>query len=197
MSHATATAAFLHAHGLRVAPEGLNAALVEALAARRAVLYPFGARSGLTEVDAATLRAGGFDLEPREQGMDDPVVRAASEHAAILTAALTTAEVAERLRVSDGRVRQRLGQRTLVGVHGRRGWLVPSFQFGPDGELPGWDRVAPHLPESMSLVALLGWLTLPSVDLGLGDDETPTSPRDWLLAGQDPAPVALLADGLP
>ncbi len=191
-------AAFLHAHGLHAEPADLEAALAEAVASRRAVLYPFGGRSGFTEVEADALRRGGFDLDARTLGKDDPVVRAAAEHAAILASALTTAEAAVRLGVSEGRVRQRFGQRTLYGLQGRRGWLVPSFQFAPGGgELPGWDRVVPHLPERMSPVELLGWLTLPNPDLVVGEDERPVSPRDWLLAGSDPARVAELAAGLP
>ncbi|MES2642743.1 MAG: DNA-binding protein [Myxococcota bacterium] len=198
MPSALALTAFLHAHGLRAEPEDLEAALAEAVASRRAVLYPFGGRSGLTAPESDALRRGGFDLEPRDLGKDDPVVRAAAEHAAILASALTTSEAAARLGVSEGRIRQRFAQRTLVGLHGRRGRLVPSFQFGPDGhELPGWDRVVAHLPEHMSAVELLAWLTLPSPDLAHGEDERPTSPRDWLLAGNDPARVAQLADGLP
>ena len=190
-------AAFLHAHGLNVAPEELEAALVEAIAARRAVLYPFEGRSGLTAPEADALRRGGFDLEPRAMGKDDPVVRAAAEHAAILASALTTAEAAARLGVSEGRVRQRFAQRTLYGLHGRRGWLVPSLQFASgNAELPGWDRVVPHLPASLSPVEVLGWLTLPNADLVVGEDERPVSPRDWLLAGNDPARVAELAAGL-
>lgn len=197
MSRAPSTAAFLHAHGLRVPPEALNEALMDALAARHAVLYPFGGRSGLTSAEAGALLRGGFDLSSQDRGKEDPVVHASAEHAAILTSALTTAEAAERLGVSDGRVRQRLAQRSLYGVHGRRGWLVPSFQFASDGDLPGWDKVAPRLPVAMSPVTLLGWLTLPNPDLVLGEDERPTSPRDWLLSGHDPELVAQLADGLP
>lgn len=197
MPAAPATAAFLHAHGLDIAPEGLDAALVEALSSRHAILYPFAARSGLTSAEADALRLGGFDMNARELGKEDPVVRAAAEHAAILTSAWTTGEAADRLACSDGRIRQRLAERTLYGVHGRRRWLIPSFQFGPTGEIPGWDRVAPLLPETLSAVVLLGWLTRPNPDLVLGVDEAPTSPRDWLLSGHDPAQVAELAAGLP
>lgn len=190
-------AAFLHAHGLHAEPQDLEAALAEAVASRRAVLYPFDGRSGFTATEADALRRGGFDLQSGSFGKEDPVVRAAAEHAAILASALTTAEAAVRLGVSEGRIRQRLGQRTLYGFQGRRGWLVPSFQFAPDGgELPGWGGVAPHLPARMSAVELLGWLTLPSPDLAVGEDERPVSPRDWLLAGNDATRVAELADGL-
>jgi hypothetical protein len=185
----TAVAAYLHAHGLRVEPSELDAAVLEAVSARRAVLYPFG-DTGLPTAESAVLERGGFDLEQRDYGVDDPALKTAVEHAAILSSGLTTAQAARRLGVSEARVRQRLGQRTLYGIQGRRGWVVPSFQFGSDTELPGWDRVVPHLPESLSPVELLSWLTLANVDLG------GKSPRDWLLAGQDPAPVAALADGL-
>lgn len=184
----TAVAAFLHAHGLRVEPPELDAAVAEAVANRRAVLYPFG-DSGLPGHESEVLRRGGFDLEQRDYGAEDPALKTAAEYAAILSSGLTTAQAAARLGVSEARVRQRLGQRTLYGIQGRRGWVIPSFQFGAAGELPGWERVAPRLPESLSAVELLSWLTLPNVDLG-------RSPRDWLLTGQDPERVAELADGL-
>jgi hypothetical protein len=40
------------------------------------------------------------------------------------------------------------------------------------------------------------WLLLPNSDLVTGADETPTSPRAWLLEGRLPQPVAVLAAGL-
>ncbi len=186
--------AFLHAHGVEVAPADLDAAVADALRAHRAVLYPRGG-AGLTADELSFLREGGVDPDGEIRGLD-PVVRGVAEHAAILKSALTTAEVAAALGVTEARVRQRLQKRTLFGIETRHGWRIPSFQLSEEGELPGWSEVAPRLPAGLSAVELLGWLTLPNADLVVGEEETPVSPLDWLRAGRSPKVAAAVAAGL-
>lgn len=187
--------AYLHAHGVDVQPDALDRALAEALAQHRAVLYPSGG-SGLTEAETEVLRAGGLDPTPRDLGSAGPLVRGVAEHAAILKSALTTAQVAERLGVTEARVRQRLQKRSLFGVETRHGWRIPSFQFTESGELPGWSTVAPRLPADLTAVELFGWLSEPNPDLFLGEDDEPVTPRAWLLAGRSARAVAELAADL-
>lgn len=187
--------AFLHAHGVDATPEELDAAVAEALRAYRPVLYPRGG-GGLTSEELAFLRAGGVDPAEEIAG-PDPFVRGIAEHAAILKTSLTVGEVAAALGVTETRVRQRLQKRTLYGIETRHGWRIPSFQLTADGELPGWATVAPKLPAGLSPVELMGWLTLPNPDLGVGEDETPTSPLEWLAAGRSAKAVAALAANLP
>ncbi len=187
--------AFLHAHGVQVGPDDLDAAVAEALRTHRAVLYPRGG-TGLTAEERAFLREGGVDPEPKDLGIADPLVRGIAEHAAILKTALTTAEVAARLGVTEARVRQRLQKRTLFGVETRQGWRVPSFQLTEEGELPGWSDVAPKLPADISAVELFGWLTIPNADLYVDEEETPVTPLDWLRSGRSPKAVAALAADL-
>jgi hypothetical protein len=67
------------------------------------------------------------------------------------------------------------------------------FQFAGKDELPGWGEVAEALPRDISPVAVESWLLLPNSNLVTGEDETPTSPRAWLLEGRHPQPVAALA----
>lgn len=192
-----ATTAFIHARGLDATPQELAEAVKDALSTHRAILYPFKGRSGLTEPEVAALQRGGFDTEDRNYGKEDPILLEVATHAAILESALSTGEAATRLGVTEGRVRQRLTQRTLYGVHGRKGWRIPSFQFGPDGQaLPGWEHVVPHLPKDLSPVELFLWLKTPNIDLFKDKEETPISPQDWLVAGYDPQMVALLATGM-
>jgi hypothetical protein len=186
--------AFLHAHGVEATPDEIDAAVAEALRAHRPVLYPKGG-SGLTGEERAFLAAGGVDPAVEIQG-PDPLVRGVAQHAAVLKTALSTAEMAAALGVTEARVRQRLQKRTLFGVETRHGWRIPSFQLTADGELPGWSAVAPHLPAELSAAELLAWLTLPNADLVVGEDETPVSPLDWLRAGRGPRAVAALAEGL-
>lgn len=187
--------AFLHAHGVDIPPDDLDAAVAEALRMHRAVLYPRGS-AGLTADEVALLREGGVDPDARNVAGLDPVVRGVAEHAAILKSSLTTGDVAEALGVSEARVRQRLAKRTLFGIETRHGWRVPSFQLTEDGELPGWSEVAPRLPVGLSAVELLGWLTLPNADLVVGEEETPISPIEWLRQGRSARVVAGLAAGL-
>lgn len=86
---------------------------------------------------------------------------------------LTTAEAAHRTGVDSSRIRQRLGERTLLGFHragGRHEWLLPAFQFelGLD-ELPDlWGRLLRALPnpDDTSPTALVAWFTQPRDHLG-------------------------------
>lgn len=156
------------------------------------MLYPFGQDSGLTEEERAVLLDGGADLEEHPPEDDDPVRRAVVEHAAVLASALTTAEAARRLGVSEMRIRQRLTNHSLLGVQTSRGWRIPSFQFSRDGELPGWDHVARAIPADVAPGEVLSWLDLPHPDLRRG--RARLSPRAWLAAGRDPAAVAAAAE---
>jgi hypothetical protein len=70
------------------------------------------------------------------------------------------------------------------------------FQFAEGRELPGWGEVAQKLPSGISPVTVAHWLMLPNVDLAVGEDETPTSPRQWLLEGRSPQAVAQFAEAL-
>lgn len=186
------TAAFLHAHGLAVAPEGLSAAVADALQRYGAALYPFEDTPGLTEDEVAVLRAGGLNPDVVDHGAADPLLRTVAEHAAILERSFGTAEVAKRLGVSEVRVRQRIAEGSLLAVQGSRGWRIPAFQFGPKGELPGWARVCRAIPREANPVAVFHWLDQPSAEL----DEGALSPRQWLASGRDTDVVAALAEGI-
>lgn len=181
--------------GLLATKEQLDLAVQAALAQRRPVLYPFQGEPSFTDEERAAINQGGGMLEARDLGIDDPMLQATAEYAAIVASALSTAEVAKVLRVSPGRVCQRLQARSLLGITTSRGWRVPSFQFVDSGEMSGWSAVARALPEGVSLTGVLRWLLQRHCDLVVGEDELPLSPRAWLLSGRDPeAVVALTAD---
>lgn len=186
------TMAFLHAHGLDVEPKGLVAALRAALEAAQVRYYGAVGDEGLTAAEIEVARSGGLDDEPVSEATD-PLLQGVIAYAALVHAGLTTRKAAERLGVTDARIRQRLRDRSLLALRAGKSWHLPEFQFTRKGELPGWGEVCPHLPASTSPVALERWLALPHPDLVVGDDETPASPRDWLMAGRPPQAVASLA----
>lgn len=152
-------------------------------------LAPDWAAPGLTVDEEALLRAGGLDPTPRDLGAKDPFARTLAEHTAILERSLGTAAVARRLGVSEVRVRQRIAEHSLLAAQVGRGWRLPAFQFGPEGELPGWAAVCRAIPADANLVAVFHWLDLPHPDL----DDGALTPRQWLSSGRDPAAVVALA----
>ncbi len=109
---------------------------------------------------------------------------------------LSVAQAARKLGIDESRVRHRLSERTLFGTKVRGTWVLPAFQFSTDGPVPGIEQVLPHIPADLHPVALLNWFTLPEPDLVVGEEETPVSPRDWLLMGRDPKVAANLAESL-
>lgn len=185
------TTAFLHAHGLDVAPNMLAAAL-EAAVASQLRTYRGDDDEGLTAEEIEVARSGGL-VDRGHRGVTDPLEQGVIAYAALIQTGLTTRQAAERLGVTDARIRQRLNDRTLLAVRVGKSWHLPLFQFTRKGELPGWGEVCPHLPSSASPVAVERWLAQPHPDLVLGDDETPCSPRAWLVAGRPPHAVATLA----
>jgi excisionase family DNA binding protein len=191
------TMAYLHAHGLEaVEPKVLNASLRSAITRLKALYYPMKEQEGLTAAELDVARAGGLDPAPRFAPGDDPLLAGAISYASLVQTGLTTAQAAKRFGVSDARIRQRIQERTLLAIRDGRSWTLPVFQFTGKGELPGWGEVAQAFPREISPVAVESWLLLPNSDLVTGADETPTSPRAWLLEGRPPQPVAVLAAGL-
>jgi hypothetical protein len=109
----------------------------------------------------------------------------ASRRARMIETALPLAEAARRMNVSGSRLRQRIGEGTLVAIqrpHGR-GWLIPAFQITEKGELPYLARVLSARQRSVGADTLARVFELPNEELN------GRSPRDWLAAGGAPAPV--------
>jgi excisionase family DNA binding protein len=195
MSRSEDTLAFLHAHGLPVAPGRLSSALRAAIEAAPAYYYGPPGAEGLTAEEVAVAQAGG--LEPMLlRDAEDPLVDGIVAHAALLQTGLTTAQAAKRLGVTDARIRQRLRDRTLLALREGRAWKLPAFQFTARGELPGWAEVCPAVPTMASPVALERWMNLPHPDLRVGPSEERVSPRAWLQQGRAPRAVAELAGEL-
>ena len=192
------TVAFLHSHGIRVAPSVLDEMVREAVARMHRTLYRPDPRPDLTEAEVAALRRGGFVLEPTELGAEDPLVQTAVEFAALLKKSLPTAAAAERLGVDPSRIRQRLSSDppSLYGIRLESGWVIPEFQFDGGRTIPGIGEVVAHLDAELHPVSVFRWFTQPNSDLVVeheGEEPRFLSPRDWLCFGLPVQPVADLA----
>lgn len=191
------TVAYLHSHGIRVAPKTLDAMVQEAIGRMHRTLYRADPRADLTDAEADALRKGGFVLEPLDLGAEDPLVQTAAEFAALLKESLSTAEAAEKLGVDPSRIRQRLTAvpPSLYGIRLESGWVVPDFQFDGAKLIPGIADVVSRLDPELHPLSVFRWFTLTSPDLEVesGGEFRTLSPRDWLRFGLPVHEVADLA----
>ena len=142
------------------------------------------------EIDA--LRRVGANLRPWTGGAaNDPLTRTIVDYMALIETSMSTAEVAAMLKVDVSRIRQRIRERSLLGLEYEGSWRLPRFQFERGKILPGLAAVLAALPEGINPLDVANWFLEPDVDLEMGD--TTPSPRIWLLSGGDPATLARLA----
>jgi hypothetical protein len=152
--------------------------------------------STLTAPEEAALARGGVGRVSVE---DLRVVDAqiASAFRQLRTGSLSVGEAARRLGVNTSRIRQRLAERSLYGLKDGSTWLLPAFQFGSDGLVPGVDTVMKRLPLDIGALAVARWFSSPNPDLTTrDDDERPLTPLEWLLGGNPPEAAAELAKAL-
>ncbi len=100
------------------------------------------------------------------------------------------------LQVDVSRVRQRLRERSLLGVEYEGEWRLPKFQFERRKVLPGLATVLAALPAEMNALEVAEWFLSRNPDLEIEGKDEPLSPRHWLLRGLPPDRVAELARGL-
>lgn len=167
---------------------------VEIAQTRPAVAAPL---APLPEPEERLLRASGLD--PRPLAPDEAYLlhRTTAEYAKLLSESYTVEEAARLLGVNASRIRQRLtgAPRTLYGIKSGKSWRIPRFQFPGRRLVPGIERTLGRLAADVHPVAVYRWFTSPNPDLVFGD-KTPTSPLDWLRAGNPPDVVAELAASL-
>ena len=171
---ASAAAAFLRKHPIYTSKPMLNA---------------------LSEQEEAFLRQGGAaglsDYDPSSATRNITVI--AAEYAQMVSSADTQKQVAQRLGVSTGRVRQRLDSGSLYAIDGPSGRVCPQWQFVDSGTLPGLERVLPSISEKAHPVAVQRFFLKENPDLESNIQGQAISPRDWLLTGHSPETVVLLA----
>ena len=100
------------------------AAAAEALLANRplraASTPPVQAGSALSKGELTALAAIGLSTKPWPPGQaDDPLTQTIIDYVALIETSLSTAEVARLLQVNMSRIRQRLRERSLLGVEHR------------------------------------------------------------------------------
>lgn len=180
---------FLAKAGLNVSPTEFLA-LVEDAARRLSPPSPNparyfspGERTALTDV--------GLDLSPRHEDERDYRARTIAAHAVLADTALTVVEAATLLGVDDSRIRHRLKEHRLTGWKAQGGWRLPAWQFTTSGVLPGLDVVLRSVPRDQPALVVAQFMSTPQSDLVING--RPATPRQWLLAGGDPEPVARLA----
>ena len=194
-----ATLAYLHTHGIEVAPEALDSMVREAAARLHRTLYRRNSRADFTEAETEVLERGGFVLEPEDTDEEDPLAQTLAEYAALLKSSLSTAEAAKKLGVDPSRIRQRLTSEpmNLYGIRIGNGWYIPEFQFDGDRLVPGIGEVVTHLDRDLHPVSVFRWFTTPNPDLEADDLRGRNlSPRDWLRLGFPVQPVSELAANL-
>jgi hypothetical protein len=151
----------------------------------------------ISELDPDTRRMfsdGGMTFAPLAAGDEHSVIETAAEFAHLLADSGSVRDVARRMGLTEGRVRQLLRARELFALREEESWRVPWFQFDLHRPVRGLNRVIPELPPDMHPVAVYRLLTLPNSDLELED--RPVSPLTWLRSGADPAPIVELAADL-
>jgi len=135
----------------------------------------------------AALTDTGLDLSPYAEGEADFRAKTVAAHAVLAESALTVSQAARALNVDDSRIRHRLKEGRLTGWKDQ-GWRLPSWQFNGSGVLPGLEFVLRAMPEDQPALVVAAFMSTPQADLVIND--RPATPRQWLLAGGDPDPVA-------
>ncbi len=145
----------------------------------------------LSAHEVAVLREGGLMVR---EGVPAPRMQGRGAYEELLRSSLSTPDAASRLGLTDARIRQRIRERSLLAVRHGRTWKLPAVQFTDDGLVPGIDQVIAAMPEDISPVAALGFLTTPQPELARAGHAL--SPRNWLCETGDPLPVLRLARDL-
>lgn len=148
-----------------------------------------------TDEQQRTLTDVGLDLTPQTRDEPDQRARTVAAHAVLAEGALTVSEAATKLGVDDSRVRHRLAQQRLIGwKEPGGGWRMPAWQFTSSSVLPGLETVLRSVPADQPALVVAAFMSTPQDDLVIND--RPATPRQWLLAGGEPAAVAELVQPL-
>jgi hypothetical protein len=180
--------------GIDRSPEEFDAIVRRVVATLPSAGMRVTSANELTQAEAEALARGGFVLDRRDYGPNDPYLRGVAMYATLVASSLSVAEAAVLLHVDESRVRQRLAKRTLYGMKVDNTWHLPTFQFHDGRLIHGFDRVVTALDPNLSPVAVYQWFTSPDGDFRING--APVSPREWLLRGEDPEPLAAFAADL-
>lgn len=155
----------------------------------------------LSRSELVALQDTGLSVRPWVgHAADDPLTQTIVDYMALIETSLTTAQVAALLGVDASRVRQRIRERSLLGVEYEGEWRLPRFQFERKKALPGLAEVLAVLPPELNPLDVAEWFLAANIDLDAASNTAaaalPVSPRAWLLRGNPPRAVAQLAQHL-
>jgi hypothetical protein len=150
--------------------------------------------AALTESEEAALREAGSLRHALPAFGDRASTKTAVATLQLQAEALTVKQAAAKLKVTEGRIRQRLAARTLFGIPTSGGWRIPLVQFGTTGLVRGLEQVLPALRSDAHPLVVEHFLSSPHVDLIL--DREQLSPLEWLASGGDVSVVVELAEAL-
>ncbi len=172
-------------------PEHIQASLmrcmIEALGATSDRLAAEASRAEpISAGERAALERLGID--PDTPASVEPAARATVLRSSLLAASAPLKEVADRVGVSDARLRQRIGEGSLLAIKGVRGWLIPLFQFPEGREVPGLGRVLRAIRPDASVALKASFLTTPQPELA-DEADALLAPLDWLTQGRELGPV--------
>ena len=183
----------LEAYGIHgITEQGLLEIVRIVLSEHQPAIYP-QAGEELTAVERKVIADGGIDLD--EPIGVDPVAKGAARFAALIATSLAPKEVAERLGVLPGKVRQMIARRSLYSVKLDDRRFVPLFQFRADGSLvPNIAQVNAALPVTLHPVRVAEWYSTTDADLCLESGQGPgMTPLQWLDSGGDACQVVAIA----
>lgn len=134
------------------------------------------------------LTSVGLDLSASTDHDLDARAKTIASEAVLRESALTVDDAARRITVDASGIRRRLTERRLVGWKDNGGgWRLPAWQFTENGMLPGLATVLAAAPDDQPPLVLAAFFSTKQPDLAMNGE--PSTPREWLLAGGDPARV--------
>lgn len=154
-----------------------------------------GEEAPLSKTERGAFKCLGIDVADTMPDADfyqsDPVLEGMTRQALMTVEAIPLAETARRMCVSDARLRQRIAAGSLMAIHRPhgRGWLIPAFQLTDIGEVPHLGRVLLAAGRTVSAEAMDRFFRTPREDL------QGSSPRDWLIASDDPSIIESILSG--
>jgi hypothetical protein len=155
-----------------------------------------GATQDLSAGELNALKSVGLSVSPWKGGAkQDPLMQSIADYMALLETSYSTSQAARYLKVDASRIRQRLRENSLFGIHYDGEKRLPRFQFERAKVIPGMREVLAALPEGLNPLDVAEWFLSPNPDLEGGEDET-FSPREWLLKGRAVEVVVKLAQGM-
>jgi hypothetical protein len=150
--------------------------------------------AALSKAELDALAEAGLSTSPWVgEGPRDPLVETIVDYMALIETSLSTAVVAAMLEVDVSRIRQRIRNRSLLGIEYEGEWRLPRFQFERKRVLPGLAEVLAALPAELNPLDVATWFLEPNIDLETEAGRAPLSPRAWLLRGRAPDAVTQLA----